>query len=226
MIDLPSDRLSATVELTLNKLLSLSQGYLCKYASQGFKLGDYQAWKSCGESIDRILCACKDLKIDLDPVEISTSSRFDFSHRSASIKEITSTERILKASLKQGLETIMEMRVGSQDLLSALNMAYKDSRQRTKKVQKEARVFVGEVSGEDYFYLTPENQEVKQFVKSKQKSNLTKSDQAKGAPPTPADIKEKPGGKVLSTLNRFLLDSDEDDLDRVKQPGPREKPVD
>ncbi len=82
-------------------------------------------------------------------------------------------------------------------------------------------------TAEDDFYKNPEKREVREFAetgavtndpavaaKASQKQNLdlpkkqTVSD-AKAAPPTPKEIDRKPGGKSMSTLNRFVVESED-----------------
>jgi starvation-inducible DNA-binding protein len=79
----------------------------------------------------------------------------------------------------------------------------------------------------DDFYKNPEKREVREFAetgavtndpavasKASQKKNLdlpkkqTVSD-AKDAPPTPKEIERQPGGKSMSTLNRFVVESED-----------------
>jgi hypothetical protein len=91
----------------------------------------------------------------------------------------------------------------------------------------------GEIKGvaptaEDYFFDNPKKRETRQMAEAKALSNdppvaakavkemdsaaesvaKAKAD-AKAAPPTPNDNKKKPGGKQFSTLNRYLVDTEQ-----------------
>lgn len=93
---------------------------------------------------------------------------------------------------------------------------------RVAKLEQEAP------SEEGAFYDNPLNRSVRELAESKAISNdldvaekavecvEMKKDEglAEGeailAPPTPNEIKQKPGGKELSTLNQFIVDTEED----------------
>jgi DNA-binding ferritin-like protein len=83
-------------------------------------------------------------------------------------------------------------------------------------------------SAEGHFFDNPEKREVRELATSKAVSNDpavaetskqeedgTKSEvrqevqRAEAAPPTPSDIKDQPGGKDFSTLNRFVVTTEE-----------------
>ena len=91
-------------------------------------------------------------------------------------------------------------------------------------------------SAESYFFNNPEMKEVRQFQKSDAISNKpgvavesvkesespdrTVSEarsEAKKAPPTPAKILEKPGGEEFSTLNRFLILTEQPGVEGVPE---------
>jgi len=224
-----TDRFSASIEATLGTLSSLERDYMSRYASEGFEESYLARWGSCYEDMKDILLACGGLDLDLDPVELQGTLSRKHSLCKSAAEVSAPQERSLRASIRDCLQAMLTYKVGSRTLLETLNGVYRKSRIREKLAKEESdeeRLFLAGGDAEDYFYITPNNKEVEQLAKSDQKSNLTKTEQAKGAPPTPVDIKEKPGGDTLSTLNRFLLDSDEDDLKRVRKPGPREKPKD
>ncbi|MBD3260150.1 MAG: hypothetical protein GF334_00465 [Candidatus Altiarchaeales archaeon] len=93
----------------------------------------------------------------------------------------------------------------------------KASLQRARKEAAEAAP-----SAEDYFFRDPEKKEVREFQESGQKGNLSKQEQRKGAPPTVADIKEEPGGEEFSTLNRYVIDTEEPtNLSPKRTPSPK-----
>lgn len=88
-------------------------------------------------------------------------------------------------------------------------------------------------SAEKHFFDNPEKREVRELAdtealtndpevadKSEVEEDATAIPKAKRAPPTPTDIKKQPGGKEFSTLNRFVVDTQE----RVQGlPGSREQ---
>ena len=88
-------------------------------------------------------------------------------------------------------------------------------------------------SAEGHFYKNPKFREVRQFAETGAVTNIpsvaadaaaeenldlpkrqTVSD-AKKAPPTPEEIKEAPGGKGVSTLNRLVIDSEDPKVEKA-----------
>jgi hypothetical protein len=62
-------------------------------------------------------------------------------------------------------------------------------------------------TAEKYFFDNPEKRETREFA---QAGNSTKREQAEGAPPTVKDIeKSSPGSVAVSTLSRFLIQTEE-----------------
>lgn len=86
-----------------------------------------------------------------------------------------------------------------------------ESMRKANQSKKRKRVLSSEEEdgSEEYFFDNPEKREVREFYDSGQISNLTKKEQRKGAPPTVADIKNMPGGEEFSTLNRFVVETEE-----------------
>lgn len=70
-------------------------------------------------------------------------------------------------------------------------------------------------TAEGYFFDNPEKREVQQFHRSRAITNLTPEGRAKGAPPTMVDIHRSPGGEGLSTLKRYVVESDDPDVEGV-----------
>jgi len=83
-------------------------------------------------------------------------------------------------------------------------------------------------SAESYFFHNPENREVREFNRSEAISNnpsvaveavkdyespdrsVSKArGEARKAPPTPSEIQREPGGAEFSTLNRYLIQTDQ-----------------
>jgi len=83
-------------------------------------------------------------------------------------------------------------------------------------------------SREDHFFDNPEKREVREFAETDATTNIPdvaedagkeqdlsrrevkkEVQEAEAAPPTPAEIKEEPGGKELSTLNRFVVQTED-----------------
>lgn len=83
-------------------------------------------------------------------------------------------------------------------------------------------------SAEGYFFDNPKKRETREFAWTKALSNdppvavqavkdmdnaaetVSKArSEAKAAPPTPSDIKKEPGGKQFSTLNRYLVNTEQ-----------------
>jgi DNA-binding ferritin-like protein len=71
-------------------------------------------------------------------------------------------------------------------------------------------------SAEHIFNDNPMKYEVQQFARSEALSNLGNEP---GTPPTPVEIKDQPGGKAYSTLNRLVVDSEDPE-------GKKSDPVD
>ena len=97
-------------------------------------------------------------------------------------------------------------------------------RKASQRVLRKKVLLAGEVapSGEKYFRDNPEKREVREFQESGQLGNLTKKEQRKGAPPTVVDIKDQPGGDEFSTLNRYVVNTEEPtDLKPKKKPSPK-----
>ena len=97
----------------------------------------------------------------------------------------------------------------------------------------------GAPSAEKHFYDNPEKREVREFADTGAITNIppvaaeaSEEDQldlskkqevakAKEAPPTPEEIADAPGGKAMSTLNRFVVDTEEPSAEKaVKMTAP------
>lgn len=84
-------------------------------------------------------------------------------------------------------------------------------------------------SAEQEFFDNPQKREVREFAETKAITNVPVTAQksteeadcprdtrnkavqkARKAPPTPTDNKRKPGGREFSTLNRFIVETEED----------------
>jgi len=77
-------------------------------------------------------------------------------------------------------------------------------------------------SAEGMFFNNPEKREVREFHESGQLGNLSKKEQRKGAPPTAEEISHKPGGEEFSTLNRYVVETEEPTKLRPKrEPSPK-----
>jgi DNA-binding ferritin-like protein len=80
---------------------------------------------------------------------------------------------------------------------------------KLEKVEKHAAIGdKAAPSVEHLFRDDPKRYELTQFVKSKRDTNL---DSDPATPPTPVEIKEQPGGKSLSTLHRYVIDTEQPD---------------
>ena len=98
---------------------------------------------------------------------------------------------------------------------------------RLEKLSQE-QDFIDRLSEEDMFFDNPLTKNVREFAESKAISNdidiaenakdemlSTKSEremksEAIVAPPTPTEIRNKPGGEEFSTLTQFVIDTDEE----------------
>lgn len=96
-----------------------------------------------------------------------------------------------------------------------------------KQASRRRRVSSGAPTAEKHFYDNPEKREVREFAETGALSNspevaaeASEEEQldlpakkevakAEAAPPTPDEIAEEPGGKAVSTLNRFVVDTEE-----------------
>ena len=131
----------------------------------------------------------------------------------------------------EGIKAAGMMTLGLDDFLMATANAHEGNIYLLQQVLNEsggriARSADDVPSAEHYFFDNPERREVREFAHSKAPSNvpaiaqssgtemgLTKSEtredvaRAKIAPPTPTDIREKPGAKEFSTLNRYLVET-------------------
>jgi len=91
-------------------------------------------------------------------------------------------------------------------------------------------------SAEHWFFDNPEKREVRQFAETDALSNLPATaakavkefedadrtvteakQEAKKAPPRPTKIEKKPGGKQFSTLNRFIIETEQPKVRGVPQ---------
>ena len=91
----------------------------------------------------------------------------------------------------------------------------------------------GAPSAEGYFFDNPEKREVREFADTGAISNdpsvaldASREEQldtspamavaeAEAAPPTPQDISEEPGAKAVSTLNRFVVESEDPEAEKA-----------
>jgi hypothetical protein len=91
-------------------------------------------------------------------------------------------------------------------------------------------------SAEYWFFDNPEKRETREFAETGALSNLPPTaakavkefetpdrtvgeakQEAKAAPPPPLKIEKKPGGKQFSTLNRFVVETEQPKAGRVPQ---------
>jgi hypothetical protein len=93
-----------------------------------------------------------------------------------------------------------------------------------KKMQRERRAFVDPVapSAEGAFFNNPQKREVREFGETGAMTNdpevlqdMTEAPKGEAAlvketPPTPTEIVEEPGGTELGTLNRFVVETEQD----------------
>jgi len=78
---------------------------------------------------------------------------------------------------------------------------------RLEKVEKHAAIGDRAAPSVEYLFRDdPKRYELTEFVKSKAVTNL---DNDPATPPTPVEIKDEPGGKALSTLHRYVVDTEE-----------------
>lgn len=82
-----------------------------------------------------------------------------------------------------------------------------------KESKKKSRLEVvwnklSNITAEGYFFDNPEKRELRQMTQSKTEGNLTRRKQH-GSPPTAVEIKEDKGGDEFSTLNRYVVDTEE-----------------
>lgn len=100
----------------------------------------------------------------------------------------------------------------------------------------QAQVEGAAPSAESYFFNNPEKKEVRQFADTGAISNLSATavksvlesvstertvsqarQEAKASPPTPDKIEARPGGSQFSTLNRFIVDTEQPHSGNVPQ---------
>jgi len=80
---------------------------------------------------------------------------------------------------------------------------------KLEKIEKHAAIGDKAAPSVEYLFRDdPKRYELTQFVKSKRDTNL---DTDPATPPTPVEIKEQPGGKSLSTLHRYVIDTEQPD---------------
>lgn len=83
-----------------------------------------------------------------------------------------------------------------------------------KKKKKAARLLAlrwAAGPAEHLFFEDPEKREVRQLFDSGQKGNFRSRERLQGAPPTPVQVRNTvPGGRSFRTLNRYILDTEED----------------
>ena len=147
---------------------------------------------------------------------------------------------ILKGSDRSPLDRVMfddllmdlkssRTRLGDSALLQMLDLALEATRKGYGKPTRPRKSASGAPTAEGDFYDNPEKKEVLEFANTGAISNspevaaaASKEDhldvsetvaveEAEEAPPTPTEIKEEPGGKTLSTLNRLVVDSEDPD---------------
>lgn len=87
--------------------------------------------------------------------------------------------------------------------------------------RRVAAAYLEAPSAEGAFFDNPEKREVREFAQTEAISNIpqvvedtedpTRSEieDAEDAPPTPMEIEDEPGGEELSTLNRFVVKTEE-----------------
>lgn len=150
------------------------------------------------------------------------------------------SEADLQATLKLAYDTITStglMTLGLDDWL----MATANSHEANQYLLQQALTPVpgksasGAPTAEGDFYDNPEKKEVLEFAQAGAISNspevaaaASKEDhldvseavaveEAEEAPPTPTEIKEEPGGKTLSTLNRLVVESEDPDAAKAAE---------
>lgn len=141
----------------------------------------------------------------------------------------------LQRHLKAAYDAIKEsglMTLGLDDFLMATASAHETNIYLLQQVLNTSGGRLGltaaALSAESYFFDNPERREVREFAHTKAVSNVPmiaggsgkvekktqseiRQDKAKArlAPPTPTDIRQAPGAKEFSTLNRFLVETEE-----------------
>lgn len=126
------------------------------------------------------------------------------------------------------------MTLGLDDFLMATASAHETNQYLLQQVLntdghgRVARTSRKVPTAEAYFFDNPERREVREFAHSKATSNVpaiaTVAGKAEGlkrselaeervrariAPPTPTDIREQPGAEEFSTLNRYLVETEQ-----------------
>lgn len=92
------------------------------------------------------------------------------------------------------------------------NFSFEEEKPKTKKKASSSLVSQLEAPGMlrvGEYFEGPWHSEVLQLVQSKQPSNIHQENLEKGAPPTPADLKDQPGGAQFSTLQRYVTRTEE-----------------
>lgn len=145
------------------------------------------------------------------------------------------SEEDLQVTFKATYDMISDaggMTLGLDDWIMATANSHESHQYllQQRRTPKQAAVESGPAapSAEDHFFDNPEKREVRELADTKAVTNdpevaeqskeqkgkppavvRKEVQKAKQAPPTPTDIKEQPGGKEFSTLNRFVVETQE-----------------
>lgn len=145
------------------------------------------------------------------------------------------SEAGLQRHLKSAYDAIKEsglMTLGLDDFLMATASAHETNMYLLQQVLNTSEGRLGltaaSLSAESYFFDNPERREVREFAHTKAVSNVPviaagsgKADKktpaeirhskskAMLAPPTPTDIRQAPGAREFSTLNRFIVETEQ-----------------
>lgn len=144
--------------------------------------------------------------------EISNYCR-DWVEEGCPFKRGLLTEKQLQLTLKSCYENIKRagaMTLGLDDWLMACANSHETNTYLLQQALAGKRITVAQVvapvapGAKKLFFDNPEKREVTEFYRGKELSNLTSN-----VPPTPTEILEEPGGDQVSTLNRYVVDSEE-----------------
>lgn len=131
-------------------------------------------------------------------------------------------------SAYEGIKQVKAMTLGLDDWLMATANAHDENEYLLQQALAQPPGAKQASGGdEDYFYDSPDKKNVLEFAESNAISNSVEVvekavgedhldipeaeaiQEALEAPPLPTEIAEEPGGAALSTLNRYVIDSDD-----------------
>lgn len=123
------------------------------------------------------------------------------------------SEREFQAALKaayDAIESYGEMSLGLDDFIMAMASRHETAQYLLQQAGSRVRSASGAPSAEGAFFDNPERREVREFADSGAVTNDPDVGRTpKDAPPTPTEILDEPGAEQFSTLNRYVVETEQ-----------------